>query len=202
MGAVPTLRIESFVLGNDPSSSIISAAEQGLKDTTYTTNVKNWKIEDYVSNHMEFHSILNDQQELGTYSGVFEKQKVDKFLDGLKHSHFIVLRSMILCNPKMRDDFNATAAHVKDMVNRTPTLKNTPGRQVSAMGRGVFLSVVVRLTMYFKCAAVALKSFRIFGLHRIMDLKPIKWLCFNPSRNLLTFFFEHIAVCYQRLLVV
>ena len=43
---------------------------------------------------------------------------------------------MILCNPKMRNDFNATAAHVRDMVNQTPKLKNPPGRQVSAMGRG------------------------------------------------------------------
>ena len=41
--------IESFMLGNDHSSSLISAAEQGLRDTTYTTNINNWKIEDYVS---------------------------------------------------------------------------------------------------------------------------------------------------------
>ena len=38
--------IESFMLGTDHSSSLISAAEQGLRDKTYTTNVKNWKIED------------------------------------------------------------------------------------------------------------------------------------------------------------
>ena len=124
------------MLGNDNSSSLISAAEQGLRDTTYTTNVKNRKIEDYVSKHMKFHSTLNDQKELGTYSGMFKKQKVDKFLDGLKHSHFIGLRSMILCNPKILNDFNATTAHVKNMVNGTPQLKNPPGRQVSAMGRG------------------------------------------------------------------
>ena len=33
--------IKSFMLGNDHSSSLISAAEQGLRDTTYTTTVKN-----------------------------------------------------------------------------------------------------------------------------------------------------------------
>ena len=38
--------IERFMLGNDHSSSLISAAEQGLRETTYTSNVKNWKIED------------------------------------------------------------------------------------------------------------------------------------------------------------
>ena len=70
------------------------------------------------------------------HTAVCTKKKVDKFLDGLKHSHFIGLKSNILTNPKLRSDFNATAAHVKDMVNRTPTLKNPPGRQVAAMGRG------------------------------------------------------------------
>ena len=44
--------IESFMLGNDHYSSLISAAEQGLRDTTYTSNIKNWKIEDYISKHM------------------------------------------------------------------------------------------------------------------------------------------------------
>ena len=53
--------IKSFMLGNDHYSSLISAAEQVLRDTAYTKNVKNWKIEDYVSKHMEFHSTLNDQ---------------------------------------------------------------------------------------------------------------------------------------------
>ena len=67
--------IESSMLGNDHSSSLISASEQGLRDTSYTTHVKNWKIEDYVSKHMEFQSTLNNQQELGTYSGMFEKKR-------------------------------------------------------------------------------------------------------------------------------
>ena len=66
--------IESFMLGDDHSSSLISDAEKGLRDTTYTTNVKNWKIEEYVSKHMEFHSTLNDQQERGTYIGMYEKE--------------------------------------------------------------------------------------------------------------------------------
>ena len=52
--------IESFMLGNDHSSSLISAAEQGLRNTSFTTNVKNWKNEEYVSKHMVFHSTLTD----------------------------------------------------------------------------------------------------------------------------------------------
>ena len=56
--------IERFVLGNDHYSSLISAAEQGLRETTYTSNVKNWKIEDYITKHMEFYSTLDDQRTL------------------------------------------------------------------------------------------------------------------------------------------
>ena len=52
----------------------------------------------------------------------------------------------------------------------------------------------VPLTMSFMCAAVALKSLRIFGLHRMLDFKPIKWLCFNPSSNLSTFWFSNIPL--------
>ena len=33
--------IEAFLLGNDHSSSLISAAEKGLRETTFTTNVRN-----------------------------------------------------------------------------------------------------------------------------------------------------------------
>ena len=62
------------MLVNDHASSLISAAEQGQRDTTFTANGKNWKIEDYVSKHMEFHSTLNDQQERGKYSGMYEKK--------------------------------------------------------------------------------------------------------------------------------
>ena len=36
--------IEAFLLGNDHSSFLISAAEKGLRETTFTTNVRNWRI--------------------------------------------------------------------------------------------------------------------------------------------------------------
>ena len=74
--------IESFMLGNDHSSSLLSAAEQVLRDTTYTSNVKNWKIEDYVSKHMEFYSILDDQHALGTYTVCSKNKRSTAFLMG------------------------------------------------------------------------------------------------------------------------
>ena len=41
-----------------------------------------------------------------------------------------------MCHPQLHNDFNVTATHLKNMVNRMPELQTAPGRQVSAMGRG------------------------------------------------------------------
>ena len=112
--------IEAFLLGNYHSSSLISAAEKGLRETTFTSNFKNWKIEDYITKHMEFYSVLDDQRAMGTYKGMFENRRVDLLLDGLKSKHFIGLKSNIMCHPTLCNDFNATVTHIKDMVNRLP----------------------------------------------------------------------------------
>ena len=67
---------------------------------------------------------------------MFENRRVDLLLDGLKGKAFVGLKSNIMCHPQLYNDFNATATHLKDMVNRSPELQTAPGRQVSAMGRG------------------------------------------------------------------
>ena len=72
-GSSAYFAIERFLLVNDHSSSLISAAEQGLRETTYTSNINNCKIEDYITKHMEFHSTLDDQRTIGTYKGIFGK---------------------------------------------------------------------------------------------------------------------------------
>ena len=65
-GCSAYFEIEAFLLGNDHSSSLISSAETGLRETTFTTNVRNWNIEDYITKYIELYSILYDQRELGT----------------------------------------------------------------------------------------------------------------------------------------
>ena len=103
---------------------------------TFTTNVSNWKIEDYITKHIELYYILDDQKALGTYKGMFDNRRVDLLLDGLKNKAFIGLKSNSMFHTTLFNDFNATATHLKDMVNRSPELQTVPGRQVSAMGRG------------------------------------------------------------------
>ena len=117
-----------------PPSSV--PLKKGLRETTFTSNVRNWNIAYYITKNMELYSVLDDQRALGTYKGMFENQRVDLLLDGLKTKAFVGLKSNIMCHPQLYNDFNATATHLKDMVNCMPELQTAPGRQVSAMGRG------------------------------------------------------------------
>ena len=52
--------IEEFLLVNDHASSLISVAEKGLRETTFTKNFRNWRIEDYITKHIEFYSVIDD----------------------------------------------------------------------------------------------------------------------------------------------
>ena len=100
------------------------------------TNGRNWRIEDYITNHIKFFSVLADQAAMGHHPGMFEKRRVDLLFDGLKNKSLSGVKSNIMCHPQLYNDFNATANHLKDVVNRMPELQTAPGRQVSAMGRG------------------------------------------------------------------
>ena len=62
--------LEAFLLGNDHTSSLISATEKGLRETTFTTNVRNWRIEDYITKHIQFFSVLADQYALGNHPSI------------------------------------------------------------------------------------------------------------------------------------
>ena len=66
---------------------------------------------------------------------MFDNRRVNLLLDGLNKKSFVGLKSNIMCHQQMYNDYNATATHLKDMVNRMPELQTSPGRQVSAMGR-------------------------------------------------------------------
>ena len=93
--------IEAFLLGNDHASSLISAAEEGMRKTTFTTNGRNWRIEDYITKHIELYSVIADQKALGTHPCIFENRRVDLLLDGLKTKAFAGLKSNIMCHPQM-----------------------------------------------------------------------------------------------------
>ena len=64
--------------------------------------------------------MIDDQKALGTHPGMYENQRVNLLLDGLKKKSLDGVKSNIMCHPQLYNDFNATATHLKDVVNRMP----------------------------------------------------------------------------------
>ena len=57
--------------------------------------------------------MLSDQAALGYHPGMFEKQRVDLLLDGLKNKALSGVKSNIMCQTQLYNDFNATENHLK-----------------------------------------------------------------------------------------
>ena len=49
---------------------------------------------------------------------MYENQRVDLLLDGLNNKALGGVKSNIMCHSQLYNDFNATATHLKDVVNR------------------------------------------------------------------------------------
>ena len=88
--------LEALLLGNDQNSSLISTAEKGLREMTFKTNVRNWRIEDYITNLIEFYSVIDDHYVLGKHPGMYEKRRFELFLDGLKNKALSGVESNIM----------------------------------------------------------------------------------------------------------
>ena len=100
------------------------------------THGRNWRIEDYITKHIQFFSVLANQAALGHHPGMFEKQRVDLLLYWLKNKALSGVKSNIMYQPQLYNDFNATANHLNYVVNLMPELQTAPFHQVSVMGRG------------------------------------------------------------------
>jgi len=65
-----------------------------------------------------------------------ERRRVDLLLDGVENQWLGGVKSNILCQPQLYNDFNATANHLKDCINRMPELQAS-GRQLGAVAEDV-----------------------------------------------------------------
>ena len=83
--------------------------------------------------HIQGYATIQEQQELGNHADMHERHRVDLLLDGVKNQWLGGVKSNILCQPQLYNDFNATANHLKDCVNCMPDLQAS-GRRLSAVG--------------------------------------------------------------------
>ena len=86
-----------------------------------------------MTTHIQGHATIQEQQELGNHADMHERHRVDLLLDGVRNQWLGGVKSNILCQPQLYNDFNATANHLKDCFNPMSELQAS-GRQLSAVG--------------------------------------------------------------------
>lgn len=101
-----------------------ACVERKLIDTTYGGEKRRWNFKKYVRLHVEQHSILEELVQHG-YSGIDEGSKVRYLVRGVKMQALDTVKTSILGNSALQNDFTASAAllmyFIEQMKGQNPT---------------------------------------------------------------------------------
>jgi len=92
-------------------------AEYRLTHTSYQGEQRQWDFELYVKCHMDQHHILDGLCEQG-YSGIDEWSKVRHLLDGIRTHAFEAVKTRILSDSALRNDFDSCVNLYKDYIKQ------------------------------------------------------------------------------------
>jgi hypothetical protein len=122
--------LRGHYLGVNNVDNMSPHAERKLANTTYTGEKRRWNFEKYVKLHVDQHAILESLVTHG-YAGIDERSKVRHLMNGIKAPGLGSVKSRILSDPQLRQDFDACVNLYQDYIkqNRTSTTRDS---QISA----------------------------------------------------------------------
>ena len=82
----------------------MTKSEKGLELAVWSGDTKRYTFDDYVSIHLNHHSILSDLNYHG-YAGIDERSKVRHLLKGIKTFKLDAVKTTILASDALRSDF-------------------------------------------------------------------------------------------------
>ena len=109
--------LKDHYLGVNNIYNMSSAAEAKLAWTTYNGEGRRWNFERFVRLHVDQHHILEGLVEHG-YAGIDERSKVRHLLDGIKTKELDVVRTRILSDAALRNDFDQCVNLYQDFINQ------------------------------------------------------------------------------------
>jgi hypothetical protein len=93
-------------LGLNNVDNMATMAENNLKSTVYNGEQSRWDFEKYINVHKSQHSIMEGLVERG-YTGVDPRSKVRYLLDGIKTNKFDSVKTRIMSDATLRNDFES-----------------------------------------------------------------------------------------------
>ena len=79
-------------------------------------------LERYTTLHREQHTILEGLKKYG-YAGIDDRSKTRHLLSGIKTTALGSVKTLILCNAELREDFAKCGVHFKDYILQTKVNK-------------------------------------------------------------------------------
>ena len=91
-------------LGPNNIGNMAATAQHKLINATYRGEGRHWDFDRYATLHKEQHTILERLKEFG-YAGMDEESKTRHLLGGIKTTTLDSVKTQILCNSELRQDF-------------------------------------------------------------------------------------------------
>jgi hypothetical protein len=128
--------LHDHYLGPNNVDVMATEAEKKLATASYRGEQKRWNFERYASLHAEQHLVLNGLRRFD-YAGIDERSKVRHLLNGIKSSALDAVKTQIMANHSLRNDFNACVSLYKEFIAQMAT-EQPKEMLVAALATGRF----------------------------------------------------------------
>ena len=125
--------LKQHYLGANSVDNQASRAESKLHSLTYTAEKKRWNFEKYVREHKDQHQILERLTAHG-YAGIDERSKVRLLMTGIKTKELDPVKTRILSDTDLRNDFDACVNLFQDFIHQNKSLSTPRDANISAVG--------------------------------------------------------------------
>ena len=116
------MAFKNHYLGPNNIGNMAATAEHKLINAIYRGEGRHWEFEWYATLHKEQHTILEGLKEYG-YAGMDEGSKTRHLLAGIKTTALDSVKTQILCNADLRQDFAKYVVVFKDYIMQTKVNK-------------------------------------------------------------------------------
>jgi hypothetical protein len=124
-GRMAYLGLYQHFLGPNNVDNMATMAEDKLKSTVYNGEQRRWDFEKYINVHKSQHSIMEGLVEHG-YTGIDPRSKVRYLLDGIKTDKFDSVKTRIMSDATLRNDFDACVTLYQDFIRQSVKIKSNP----------------------------------------------------------------------------
>ena len=125
--------LKQHYLGANSVDNQAARAESKLNSLTYTAEKKRWNFEKYVREHKDQHQILERLTAHG-YAGIDARSKVRLLMAGIKTKDLDPVKTTILSNTTLRNNFDACVNLFQDFIHQNKSLSTPRDANISALG--------------------------------------------------------------------